>query len=112
MLKIIIVCCFFLFSFNVLSKTSKTAKLNPGNWTGSLQLNSNTSLPFKFSIIKNKKSHSPYTFCIHNGEETIQLQDFTKIGDSIHLTFPVFNSKLVLKIDSRKSLSGSTWRSR
>lgn len=79
------------------------SNIKTGYWTGNLALNSTTSLPFKVSVEKNKKT---YSFVIFNGEEEIRLENAFKENDSIHLSFPSFDSKLVLKIKGKKKLCG------
>lgn len=93
----------FFLSITVFGQKTKLPHLKSGVWTGKLSLNSTASLPFKLEI---KKSKSDYTFIIYNGKESIQLQNLQIQNDSIHIEFPSFNSKLVLKAKGRKTLKG------
>ena len=77
--------------------------LTKGLWGGNLQLNNNTILPFSFGIDKKNKA---YTFTIYNGEEKITLIQDKGTKDSLYLSFPLFNSSLVLKINNANSISG------
>lgn len=77
--------------------------MNPGFWTGNLLLNSTTSLPFKVELYKKKEI---YILIIYNGSEKIILNTIYKENDSLHLNFPSFSSKLVLKVNNKKKLTG------
>ncbi len=90
---------YFLFFAFLFSQTihGQEIKLKTGDWTGSLKLNDSTALYFKFTVKTNKNKKEPLLFEIINADETIPLNtSYRKENDSIDLTFPFFNSFLVL----------------
>lgn len=103
MLKIYNFVWIALLSTFLHGQKSNIPTLKTGFWTGNLQLNTTTSLPFKVELIKNR---SGYSFIIHNGKETILLDKVNKINDSLQIEFPDFNSKLILKEKGKKKLNG------
>jgi thiol-disulfide isomerase/thioredoxin len=98
----------FFLSLTLLGQKSVKPKLKCGEWTGKLSLNTSTTLPFQFSVIKGygKTQSSTYNFLVGNGQEQIELIANRTEGDSIHLEFPSFGTKLVVKADGKKKLSG------
>lgn len=77
--------------------------LKNGSWTGKLQLNTTTNLPFEFLVSGKKKSQ---IFTIINGEETIVLEKGKIMRDSIHYVFPAYNSELVIRKKNKRNLKG------
>lgn len=108
MLKIIAWSCLLFSSLTLYAQNQKKIHLKTGDWTGSLHLNKTNYLPFKLSINKGKTDAGKiqYNFNVHNGKETITLINPCIIDDSMHLEFPEFNSKLVLKIKGNKNMEG------
>lgn len=89
--------------FIFFGQTDQLPKLKIGAWTGHLSLASNAELPFQ---IKVEGSGRNYTVSVINGEEMITLEKGKNINDSIHFSFPSFNSKLVVKNKGKKKLKG------
>jgi len=77
--------------------------LKPGEWRGELQLRANISLPVYIDV-----SHSEHGFIVTiiNGKEKIKLSEYTLVGDSIQLPFPLFNTLLIFKANSSTSMNG------
>lgn len=104
-MRILLSCGWILFlSLTLLGQRSVMPKLKIGEWTGKLSLNNTTTLPFQFTI--QKKSKKTYSFTVGNGEEQIELIANAQTGDSIQLEFPSFGTRLVLKANGKKELSG------
>lgn len=108
MQKILSIGWVLLITFTVSAKKTKFPTLKTGDWTGNLQLNEITKLPFKVQIEKadSKKTTTNYHFSILNGEEKIDLENALFENDSLHISFASFNSKLVLKATNKKTLVG------
>jgi thiol-disulfide isomerase/thioredoxin len=82
---------------------AKLPKIKKGSWTGKLQLDEKNTLPFQIQV---SGKGSAYTITVINGEENIVLEAGKIIDDSMHFTFPAFNSKLVFKNQGKKKLKG------
>lgn len=93
-LKLIL--CFALVPLSAFSKTN--AKLKPGNWHGSLQLNDTVQLPVIFKIDAGK-------IIVINGEEKIIVDEITFEKDSIFIRMPIFDSEFRCRF-SEKSMNG------
>lgn len=78
-------------------------KLKKGNWIAELALNSHDVLPFNFVV---SQTIDGYSFMVENGEEMIQLNKPEQKGDSLYVRFPFFNSMLVFKADTKRSING------
>lgn len=78
-------------------------KLKNGNWIAELALNSHDVLPFNFVV---SQTIDGYSFMVENGEEMIKLNKPEQKGDSLYVRFPFFNSMLVFKADSKRSING------
>lgn len=89
--------------FSSQSQSQKLPLIKKGYWTGSLELNKQNNLPFKFEVSGKKRD---FTITVINGEEMITLEKGDIINDSIHFSFPSFNSKLILHKKGRKKLIG------
>ena len=94
--------CLTVFS-TIQNKVSAQAKIQPGKWLGSLQLNKETSLPFRLEIEKQKRE---LIFSVHNAEEKIVLNRMVQQKDSFRIDFPNFHSTLIFKIENKNLLSG------
>lgn len=78
-------------------------KLKEGKWTGTLLLDTNAVMYFKFDIAL--KEDGSYRLTVMNAEEKIELTDVVMKNDSLHARFPFFNSTFVWKV-SKKGLIG------
>jgi thiol-disulfide isomerase/thioredoxin len=85
------------------AQNSTNVALKKGNWIAELALNSYDKLPFNLVV---SKTTTGYSFMVENGEEMIQLNEPEQKGDSLYVRFPFFNSMLVFKADSKRSLNG------
>ena len=81
-------------------------KLSAGEWTGYLKLNETTSLPFEFLIKKDPSTKTGLVFTVINQAERITLVNDHIENDSLHLDFPAFETKLVLKANNKGTLTG------
>lgn len=89
--------------FSIFGQTDQLPNLKKGTWTGHLELAADADLPFQMQVVgKGKK----YTVSVINGAETIVLDNGKIINDSVHFSFPSFNSKLVVKKKGKKKLYG------
>ena len=79
------------------------SKIQTGKWSGTLQLNKETALPFRMEIVKQQKQ---MVFSIHNAEEKIVLNQLEYENDSVKIDFPNFHSFLKFKVVSKKLLLG------
>lgn len=105
---------YFLFVFLFISNIgiTQTKELKTGFWTGALELNDTVSLFFKFQVKKDTISEQTLAFEIINAQENIPLINASQNdSDSIVLTFPLFNSHLVLLPKSDTLLMGY-WRNK
>ena len=93
----------FLLLFALVSFTQQNDHIKAGNWSAKLLLNQKDELPFKLIIKKIKKD---YQFIICNASEKITLSKPEKKGDSLIVSFPTFNSKIVFKKNSKTQLNG------
>jgi alkyl hydroperoxide reductase subunit AhpC len=81
------------------------SKIKPaiGLWTGDLQLNSSSTLPFNFDINYDLEL---YSFVFHNAEERIVAHEIAITGDSIFITMPFFDSEFRCKMLDGRTLTG------
>lgn len=89
--------------FFILFVTQLTAaKLKDGTYRAILILDpkENIELPFNFEIIQNGKK-----MIIRNGEEKIVVDEIKKMGDSVFIRMPVFDTEFRCKI-TEKGLEG------
>jgi thiol-disulfide isomerase/thioredoxin len=99
----------FFFSFflslytGAINGVFAQTKIQPGKWSGSLNLNEENVLPFKIEIEKKKRQ---IIFSIHNAEEKIILNQPQYENDSVIIDFPNFHSSLKFKVVDRKLLLG------
>ena len=77
--------------------------IKKGDWIAELALNTHDKLPFNFVV---SKSGDDYEFMVENGEEMIKLNKPEQKGDSLYVRFPFFNSMLVFKADTKRSING------
>lgn len=96
--------CFFLSLYTSTNNgLFAQSKIQPGKWSGTLQLNKETVLPFRMEFEKQKKQ---MVFSIHNAEEKIVLNQLEYTDDSIKIDFPNFHSFLKFKVVNKKLLLG------
>lgn len=95
----------FIFSSSTLfaGKNTTAPKLKAGVWTGSLLLDTNVSMYFKFDVTQ--QPDGSYLLTVINADEKIVLTDLVMKNDSLHARFPFFNSEFVWKV-SKKGLHG------
>ena len=91
---------FVLLFCSGFAQTEGQPKLSRGSWISELQLNDSTVLPFNLTI------RGGASFIIKNGEEEIHLEKVKIKNDSVHVSFPYFNSKLVFKVLNKKAIKG------
>jgi len=91
---------FVLLFCSGFAQTEDQPKLSRGSWISELQLNDSTVLPFNLTI------RGGASFIIKNGEEEIHLEKVKIKDDSVHVSFPYFNSKLVFKVLNKKAIKG------
>ena len=92
-----------LLVYSTMGYAQKSFKLKKGQWISELHLSDSDKLPFRMIVQKKGKS---YTLSVMNGEETIKLEAPKQKGDSLHVWFPYFNSKLVFAIKNKKQIAG------
>ena len=103
-MKILTPLFFLLLTTTTFSQNnSPKLKLKKGNWSAELKLTDSDVLPFKLTVDKNGKDTY---FSVHNAEEIIQLKTDRIENDSLHILFNQFNSELVVKVNSKKKISG------
>jgi thiol-disulfide isomerase/thioredoxin len=102
-MKLILSLTLACFTWYASAQNLPKIALQKGNWIAELSLNSHDKLPFNFVVSKTTEG---YSFMVENGEEMIQLNKPEQKGDSLYVRFPFFNSMLVFKADSKRSLNG------
>lgn len=102
-MKFILLLTFALVTCYANAQKLPKIALKKGNWIAELALNTHDKLPFNFIVSKTSDS---YSFMVENGEEMIQLNDPDQKGDSLYVRFPFFNSMLVFKADTKRSING------
>lgn len=90
-------------SFASFSQKQKRIKLKKGAWISHLNLSDTDVLPFDMRISKNR---GEYTFTVINGDEQIILNSPERVGDSLIVRFPFFNSALRFSVDNKKCVTG------
>ena len=102
-MKFTLLLTFALVTYYASAQNSPKITLKNGNWIAELALNSHDKLPFNFVV---SKTIDGYSFMVQNGEEMIKLNKPEQKGDSLYVRFPFFNSMLVFKADSKRSING------
>ena len=102
-MKFILLLAFALVTCYAPAQKSQKVALKKGNWIAELALNSHDKLPFNLVV---SKTIDGYSFMIENGEEMIKLNKPEQKGDSLYVRFPFFNSMLVFKADTKRSING------
>lgn len=93
----------FFILFCASSFSQNKLKLKSGKWLGELHLSASDNLPFEVEIT-GKKEKTRIT--VINGTERITLDKILFNKDSLIVSFPNFNSKLVLHQAHKKLLQG------
>lgn len=102
-MKNLFIVWFLLFCFVSFSQENKVnTRLKKGHWRATLTLSSTHQLPFELEI--NKKGGGQ-EFTVVNGDEKINLIPGWK-SDTLTLSFPYFNSVLVVTKLGKKHISG------
>ncbi len=70
-----------------------------GLWRGEIALNDSILLPFNFEWIT---EDSVNTMIIRNGEERIEVNEITTVGDSLKIQMPVFANYFMVKKEGRR----------
>ena len=73
--------------------------ITSGKWRGCLIRNDEISIPFIFEIESNQ---SGIVMNIINAEDTIRVNNFSVIGDSVLITLPFFDAEFMVKISDTK----------
>lgn len=72
-----------------------------GRWVVNMDLGNGEYLPFELSF------DSETSAKIINGDENIFLQDIHRVGDSVFISLPVFDSEIKAKLIADKTMSGA-----
>lgn len=83
-------------------------QLRGGSWRMELDVRSGADdgpviLPFLFDL---QEDRGRWTMLVHNGEETIAVDDVTVSGDTFHVRMPLFDSEFVGAPDSDSTIIG------
>ena len=70
-----------------------------GKWRGSLIRKDEISIPFVFDI---ETKQSDIIMNIINAEDTIRVNNFSLIGDSVLITLPFFDAEFMVKVNAIK----------
>jgi len=73
--------------------------ITSGKWRGCLIRNDEISIPFIFEIESNQ---SGIVMNIINAEDTIRVNNFSVIGDSVLITLPFFDAEFMVKVSATK----------
>lgn len=73
--------------------------ISSGKWRGSLIRKDEISIPFVFDIETNP---SGMAMNIINAEDTIRVNNFRLIGDSVLITLPFFDAEFMVKVSATK----------
>jgi peroxiredoxin len=83
-------------------KEQPNKQLKEGEWRATMTL-PDAKLPFEFVIDHND---SAYTLTVKNGIEQIPINDIQLVGDSFHISLPIFQSALIGRIQNDTLLQG------
>lgn len=84
--------------------SSQTITLQTGLWQGTLSLQKDINLPFRFSI---QNQNDQWSMVIFNDTEKINVDEVYTLGDSIIFRMPVFDSELHCRANGSTFLEGS-----
>ena len=102
-MKFFLILALVLVTYSASAQSSMKIALKKGSWIAELTLNNQDKLPFNLLVSKTKTG---FSFMVENGEEMIQLNGPVQKGDSLYVRFPFFNSMLVFKADSKRTMNG------
>lgn len=83
-------------------KEEHAIKLEAGTWRIEMDLNGKV-LPFNFILLQ---KDGKYELAIINAGENIKVNDITRIGDSVFVKMPVFDSEFKAEIVNTKMIKG------
>lgn len=86
-----IVRLFFLAIVTLSACDKPSTKFNEGTWRGALITESGQEIPFNFEV---KDTSGNYQITIMNGDERFNVDDIVRVGDSIHIKMPLYNSEI------------------
>ena len=73
--------------------------ISSGKWRGSLIRKDEISIPFVFDI---ETKQSGIVMSIINDEDTLRVNNFRLIGDSVLITLPFFDAEFMVKVSATK----------
>ena len=73
--------------------------ISSGKWRGSLIRKDEISIPFVFDI---ETKQSGIVMSIINAEDTLRVNNFRLIGDSVLITLPFFDAEFMVKVSATK----------
>ena len=73
--------------------------ISSGKWRGSLIRKDEISIPFVFDI---ETKQSVVIMSIINAEDTLRVNNFRLIGDSVLITLPFFDAEFMVKVSATK----------
>ena len=73
--------------------------ISSGKWRGSLIRKDEISIPFVFDI---ETKQSGVIMSIINAEDTLRVNNFKLIGDSVLITLPFFDAEFMVKVSATK----------
>ncbi|WP_017260254.1 TlpA disulfide reductase family protein [Pedobacter arcticus] len=92
MKKISLILNTILLGIILLSACDKpSGKFSAGIWRGALITETGVEIPFNFEVKDSAENHTIY---IINGEERFKVDEITRVGDSIHIRMPLFDSEI------------------
>lgn len=94
---------YFLCACGLSSEKNTTSEHLEGKFRVDMELNDSTSLPFILSLTKH---NSIQQATVYNSDESILSDEVTITRDSLHITLPVFGSKMSFKILNDSTLIG------
>jgi len=90
-----------ILTLNSYLSTAKDKKIKEGHWHTELYLSEKDTLPFSFYYYSAERR-----LVIINASERIQLKNVQIKGENISVKFPIFNSELIGKVTSKKTIEG------
>lgn len=100
-MKKLLVFVLITLSSAALFASERPKKIKEGHWRTEFYLTENDTLPFSFYYYQKEKK-----VVIINASERITLKNIEINGSKISVKFPIFNSELIGKITSKKTVEG------
>ncbi len=91
----------FFFCVTPCFSTNKNKKLKSGVWRAELFISKNQSIPFNFLV-----DYKAKLITILNADEKIKLKTLQINGRHFSVSFPIFNTKIIGEIVSKKQIKG------